>query len=118
MQYPATVNLPRILKGKTWDPEPITYKLDGAAVNLTGCQATLKIKQGTTTLVSMTSTPAAGITLGGTAGTIALLLTATATAALTTCADAVYELELLLADSATVRSLMVGRVSIVEEVAV
>lgn len=66
-------------------------------VNLTGFTARMQIREtieSTTTLVSLTE--ASGITLGGTAGTIGITITATATALLDF-DSAVYDLEVVSA---------------------
>jgi len=68
----------------------------GTAVNLTGYTARLQVRatyDSSSTILSLTS--AAGITLGGAAGTIAITASATTTAALTAPFSGVYDLELV-----------------------
>lgn len=75
----------------------LTYKADGVtATNLTGYQARMKIRSFSddAELVSLTSSPAAGITLGGMAGTIRLYISALVTATYTWLSG-VYDLELI-----------------------
>lgn len=104
-----------IEQGATWNPI-ITWKDNtGTAINLTGYSARLQIRDAInsiSTIVSLTS--ASGITLGGSAGTIAPLLSATATAALDF-DDAVYDLE-LVSGSGIVYRLLQGSVSLSKEV--
>lgn len=66
----------------------------GAAVSLSGYSARMKVRRthsSSDVLVSLTSS--SGLTLGGAAGTIAILISATATAALSP-VRAVYDLEI------------------------
>lgn len=104
-----------IEQGATWNPVFTWKDSAGAAINLTGYSARLQIREkvtSSTTLVSLTS--ASGITLGGAAGTIAPLLTATETAALNF-ATGVYDLE-LVSGSGVVYRLLQGRVKLSKEV--
>lgn len=75
----------------------ITYQgSDGVAVNLTGYTARMQVRtdhESATVLLSLT-TENGGITLGGAAGTVTLLGTATQTAALEA-GEHVYDLELV-----------------------
>jgi hypothetical protein len=94
----------------------LTWQADSANVNLTGYTARMMIRStidDSSTIVSLT-TENGGITLGGAAGTIALLISATATAALTA-GTAVYDLELISASSVVTR-LLQGSVTIAREV--
>ena len=87
-----------------------------AAVDLTGCTARMQMRaeiDSATPLVSLT-TENGGIALGGVAGTIELLITATATAAFTW-TSAVYDLEIILANG-DVRRLVYGLVTVSPEV--
>ena len=98
-----------------------TYTSGGELVyrppfDLTGYTARMQIREtleSTTTLEELT-TSNGGITLGGTAGTITLLLTATETAALTF-ETAVYDLE-IVSGAGVVTRLMHGKVVLVDEV--
>jgi hypothetical protein len=85
-------------------------------VNLTGYTARMQIRatlDATVVIVSLT-TENGGITLGGTAGTLALLLTAVATAAFTF-STAVYDLEIISAGGVVTR-LLSGNVVLSKEV--
>lgn len=93
-----------IEQGTTWSTV-LTWKIGGVAVNLTGYTARLQARRrpdSATQLLSLTSSPAAGITLGGVAGTITLTLSATATAALHP-GCYVYDLELVSAGGEVTR---------------
>lgn len=85
-------------------------------VNLTGCTARMQLRSevaSPTVLLSLT-TENGGIALGGTSGTIVLLVSATATA-LITWAAAVYDLEVVFANG-DVRRLVYGPVTVSLEV--
>lgn len=93
----------------TWKDE------SGVAVNLTGYTARLKAKPSKThsnTVLSLTN--ADGITLGGTAGTIAISRSAAQTAALAV-GNLVYDLELISAGGVVIR-LMEGAITVDGEV--
>lgn len=80
---------------------------DGIAVNLAGYTARMQVRsdhESATVLLSLT-TENGGITLGGSAGTVTLSATATATAALES-GEHVYDLELV--SGAVVTRLMQG----------
>lgn len=84
----------------------IRYKADGANVNLTGYTARMQIRPtaaSATTTLSLT-TENNRITLGGTAGTITLSISATDTAAITA-GRYVYDLELVSAGGIVTRLL-------------
>ncbi len=85
-------------------------------VDLTGFTARMQIRESlesTTTLEELT-TENGGITLGGTAGTVALLISATDTAALDF-STAVYDLE-LISGAGIVTRLLYGDITLAEEV--
>jgi hypothetical protein len=70
-------------QGATFD-KTFTISISGTPKNLTGYTAAMQVREtydSTSTILSLTS--GTGITLGGTAGTIALLVSSTATASLT-----------------------------------
>jgi len=70
-------------QGATFD-KTFTISTDGQPMNLTGYTAAMQVCEtydSTSTVLSLTS--GTGITLGGTAGTIAVLVSSTATAAIT-----------------------------------
>jgi hypothetical protein len=100
---------PQVLIWKTGDP--------ATAVDITGYTARLQARvrhSDTDAVLSLTSTPAAGITLGTTNGTITLALTAAETAALTP-GRYVYDLE-MVAPAGTVRRLVEGTITVTPEV--
>jgi len=86
------------------------------AVDLTGCTARMHVRAkiaDTDTLLTLT-TENGGIALGGTAGTVTIYLSATATSALTW-KSAVYDLEIVFAGG-DVRRLLAGSVTVSPEV--
>lgn len=96
MQAPGVLNL-SCYQGANFD-YTLTWKTGGTPVNLTGYSARMQVRDGYdggSAIVSLTS--GTGITLGGTAGTIALALSATTTAAIdaTPSGQYVYDLELV-----------------------
>jgi hypothetical protein len=85
-------------------------------VDLTGCTARMQIRSkidSADILVSLT-TENGGISLGGALGTVTIVMTATATAALTW-KSGVYDLEIVFG-SGDVRRLLAGSVSVSPEV--
>lgn len=104
-----------ISQGATFDDQFIWESGDGVAYNLTGFTARLQIratKDDSTTLVSLTN--GAGLTLGGIAGTIDVLLSATTTAALSF-TTAFWDLE-LVSGGGVVYRLLEGYVTLSKEV--
>ena len=95
----------------------VTWKdSTGAAINLTGYSARMQVREtysSASTVVSLTD--ASGITLGGAAGTIAILISATTTAALTAPFSGVYDLELVSAGGVVTR-LLQGAATVTPEV--
>lgn len=92
----------------TWKDEAET------PINLTGYSARLQMRESvdaTSTFLSLTS--GSGITLGGTAGTILIEISATDTAALTQ--SGVYDLE-LVSGAGVVTRLLQGSVTLSKEV--
>lgn len=85
-------------------------------VDLTGFTARMQIREtvDSATILATLTTENGGITLGGTAGTVTLLLSATATAAFTF-GSAVYDLEIISAGG-IVTPLLSGAVTLVKEV--
>lgn len=105
-----------IEQGATWNLE-LTWKIGGTAVNLTGYSARMQVRvdvDDSETILSLTSSGGAGITLGGALGTITLSQTATQTAALAT-GEYVYDLE-LQSMGGTVTRLLQGQFAISAEV--
>ena len=95
--------------------QTLTWKIDGTAVNLTGYTARMQARDdvtSTTTILSLTQ--AAGLTLGGVAGTIVIALTATTTAALVA-GNYVYDLE-LVSSGGVVTRLVQGTLAVSAEV--
>ena len=93
-----------------------TWTISAAAVNLTGYTARMQVRADydTDPIVSLTSATGGGITLGGSAGTITVLISATVTAALTA-GTYIYDLELESADG-TVTRLLKGQATVDPEV--
>jgi hypothetical protein len=116
MAAPFKHNIP-IIQGATL-ADVTTWKAGtpAVAVDLTGCTARMQARAKITdaaTLLSLT-TENGGIALGGTAGTVTINMTAAETAALTW-KSAVYDLEIVFADT-TVRRLLAGSISVSPEV--
>jgi hypothetical protein len=98
MQSPGRLNL-NCYQGASFD-YTLTWQTGGSAVNLTGYSARMQVREtydSASTLVSLTS--GTGITLGGTAGTILLELSATQTAAIDSTPNGQYVYDLELASS-------------------
>lgn len=114
--HPGKYNL-YLYRGATFT-RIITWKGEnGTPIDLTGCTARLHMREtadAAAPFLTLT-TENGGITLGGVAGTIALLATATATAAVTA-TQGVYDLELIASDGITVTRLIEGMVFVVPEV--
>jgi len=95
----------------------ITWKDSaGTAINLTGYTARMQVREtysSSSTIISLTS--GSGITLGGAAGTVAILISATTTAALTAPFSGVYDLELVSAGGVVTR-LLQGAATVSPEV--
>lgn len=92
----------------------LTWKTDGTAVNLTNYSARMQVRetyQSSTAVLSFTN--GTGITLGGTAGTILIAASATATAGVAA-GDYVYDLEMV--NAGTVTRLIQGKFKVDPEV--
>ena len=92
----------------------LTYKVDSTPVDLTGYEARLQVREyhySDNFVISLTDT--SGITLGGSAGTIDVLVDATTTTELVP-GDYVYDLELIA--SGTVTRLIEGQFVVTPEV--
>ena len=116
MQSPGVLDL-NCYQGANFD-YTLTWQTGGTAVNLTGYSARMQVRDsydGGTAIVSLSN--GTGITLGGTAGTIDLALSATATAALdgTPNTQFVYDLE-LVSGAGYVTRLVEGRFYVYPEV--
>lgn len=93
MQAPGYLDLD-CWQGANFDYQ-LTWTVAGSAVNVTGYSARMQVRQyaeSTATVLSFVN--GTGITLGGTAGTIALSAVATATSAVDA-GQYVYDLELV-----------------------
>lgn len=104
MITPARYNI-TCYQGATFD-QTFTVSVDDVPMNLTGYSAAMQVRQtidSSSPAVSLTN--GSGITLGGTAGTIRVVIAATATAALTD-EQYVYDLELTSGSGITDRYLM------------
>ena len=91
-------------QGETFD-RTVTWKIDDVAVNLTGYTARMQIRKHTTSASAAVSlTSSSGLTLGGAAGTVQIVISATATAALDP-GRYVYDLELVSSGGVVTRVL-------------
>ena len=101
MQAPGYLEL-TCYQGATFDYS-MTWKVDGTAVNLTSYTARMQVREtydSTDYLYSLTSSSA--ITLGGTAGTIRIQLSAAETAGVAS-GQYAYDLELVSSGSVVTR---------------
>lgn len=92
----------------------LTYKIDDSPVNLTGYEARLQVREyhySDDFVVNLSDT--AGITLGGSAGTITVSIAASATQELVP-GNYVYDLELVV--GGTVTRLIEGKFTVTPEV--
>lgn len=108
----------KLYKGKLFSL-PLTWKIDGAAVNLTGYNARFTMLDADTgaEIIELTTTPDAGgnvVALGGAAGTITVTIK-TATTATFTSSQALYELEPVQPDGEHL-PFLTGRIDIISEV--
>ena len=93
MQAPGYLNLD-CYQGANFDYQ-LTWTVGGSAVNLTGYTSRMQVREAVdSTAVAFSLVSGTGITLGGTAGTIALSAVATATAGIAA-GQYVYDLELV-----------------------
>jgi len=93
----------------------ITYKIDDVPVDLSGYSSRLQVRETHETtdyIVSLTSND--GLTMGGSAGTIDILISAEDTTNFIT-GDHVYDLE-IISPSNTVNRLIEGRFNVTPEV--
>lgn len=92
-------------QGATWD-RTFTVNVGGSPLNLTGYTAAMQVRESadaSTALVSLTN--GSGISLGGTAGTIAVTISSTASAAI---ASGSYTYDLELNSGSTITRLLEG----------
>lgn len=93
MQKPGYLDLD-CYQGASWDYQ-LTWTVGGSAVNLTGYGARMQVRETADSTATVFSISAGtGITLGGTAGTISLAASSTATTALPD-GQFVYDLEMV-----------------------
>jgi hypothetical protein len=92
MIEPGTYNKFVIYAGANWD-KTLQVTIDGTPVNWTGYTARMQVKQYESSAAVLTLTNGGGITLGGSAGTIALSMTAAQT--VITPGRYLYDLELI-----------------------
>lgn len=100
-------------QGSTFS-KTLTYKIDNAPVNLFGYNARLQVREfhySDNPVINLTS--GNGLTLGGSAGTIAVLISAADTSALIS-GNYVYDLELVV--GGTVTRLVEGNFIVTPEV--
>jgi hypothetical protein len=110
-RFDITIN-----QGATYELTVTWKDSAGTAINLTGYSARMQVREtysSTSTIVSLTN--GSGITLGGAAGTIAIAISATTTAALTAPFSGVYDLELVSAGGVVTR-LLQGAATVSPEV--
>lgn len=104
MINPGTYNI-TCPQGATWD-KTFTVNVGGTPLNLTGYTAAMQVRESvgsTATLVSLTN--GSGITLGGTAGTIGVTISSTASAAISAGS---YSYDLELNSGSTITRLLEG----------
>jgi hypothetical protein len=104
MINPGTYNI-TCPQGATWD-RTFTVTIGGTALNLTGYTAAMQVRDSAgaaTALISLTN--GAGITLGGTAGSVGVTIASTATAALSAGS---YSYDLELNSGSTITRLLEG----------
>ena len=115
MQSPGLLNL-SCYQGASFD-YTLTWQTGGTPVNLSGYTARMQVRDsydGGSAIVNITS--GTGITLGGTAGTILLELTATQTAAIDATPSGQYVYDLELVSGSTVTRLVEGTFIVSPEV--
>ena len=113
MQAPGVLDL-NCYQGANFDYQ-LTWTVAGSAVNVTGYSARMQVRQyAESTAVALSLVNGTGITLGGTAGTIALSAEATATSAIEA-GQYVYDLE-LVSGAGYVTRLVQGTFTVSEEV--
>jgi len=115
MQSPGRLNM-NCYQGASFD-YTLTWQTGGTPVNLSGYTARMQVRDtydGGSAIVSISS--GTGITLGGTAGTILVALTATQTAAIDATPSGQYVYDLELVSGSTVTRLVEGTFIVSPEV--
>ena len=105
MINPGTYNI-TVWQGADYD-KTFTVTQGGTPINWSGYQARMQVRDtsdATATLLSLNDAVGSGITLGGTAGTIAVAITSTQSAAIASGAYA-YDLELVSSGNLVTRLL-------------
>ena len=98
-----------------------TWTAGGSPVNLTGCQASMQVRPnyGRPALITLSSQSltanGSGLTLGGTAGTVTVNISATDAQTLQ---SGVYDIEVLMADGVTVNTPVGGSLTVIPGVTV
>ena len=109
-QFPASINIDQ---GRNWTLNVTWNNPDGSPVNLTGYTASFGLSQSYSATLDLTLTSGSGITLGGSAGTIAIAATSTQTNITATN----YTAELVLISGAGVKtSLLKGFITVTAKV--
>lgn len=111
MQNPATYNI-TAYQGATYKLD-MTYKIDDTPVDLTNYTAAMQVKENPNASAVISISNGSGITLGGTAGTIALNVSATTMGSATA---GFYQYDLELNSAGEVTRLLQGKFEIVAEV--
>ena len=104
MINPGTYNI-TCPQGATWD-RTFTVTVGGTKLNLTGYTAAMQVRESadaTATLISLTN--GSGITLGGTAGTVDVVISSSVTAGV---AAGSYSYDLELNSGSTITRLLEG----------
>lgn len=115
MQSPGRLNM-ECYQGASFD-YTLTWQTGGTPVNLSGYSARMQVRDGFdggSAIVNLTS--GTGITLGGTAGTIVVALTAIQTAAIDATPSGQYVYDLELVSGSTVTRLVEGNFLVSPEV--
>lgn len=115
MQAPGRLDM-SCYQGASWD-YTLTWQTGGTPVNLSGYTGRMQVRDGYdggSAIVSLVS--GTGVTLGGTAGTILLELTAAQTAAIDATPSGQYVYDLELVSGATVTRLVEGTFIVSPEV--
>lgn len=113
MISPATYNA-TVPCGSSWD-RTFTWTIDSTAINWTGYTARLQVKEHLNSTAVLTLTNGSGITLGGSAGTIAVVITATQSGAIT---PGTYLYDLEVTTGTTVYRVLQGKLSLTGQVTV
>lgn len=92
--------------GATWDKTFTAYNPDGSVLNLTGYTGRMQIKEHLNSTAVITVASGSGITLGGSAGTVVVNLTATQTAI----TPGTYRYDLEITNGSTVYRLIEGKI--------